>query len=148
MEEIRKKERHLSFGKVFLASLLAVVAGSVLSGLFWLGLFSSLSSLMQAEVVAVPEKAVLRIDLRENLVDAPSRNPMSQFNFATMSMGGQLTLYDALRAIEAAAADDRISGIYINLSRMGTAENAAIEELRQAILDFKAASVKFVVAYN
>ena len=75
MEEIRKKERHLSFGKVFLASLLAVVAGSVLSGLFWLGLFSSLSSLMQAEVVAVPEKAVLRIDLRENLVDAPSRNP-------------------------------------------------------------------------
>ena len=48
MEEIRKKERHLSFGKVFLASLLAVVAGSVLSGLFWLGLFSSLSSLMQA----------------------------------------------------------------------------------------------------
>jgi len=148
MEEIRKKERHLSFGKVFLASLLAVVAGSVLSGLFWLGLFSSLSSLMQAEVVAVPEKAVLRIDLRENLVDAPSRNPMSQFNFATMSMGGQLTLYDALRAIEAAAADDRISGIYINLSGMGTAEIAAIEELRQAILDFKAASGKFVVAYN
>lgn len=148
MEEIRKKERHLSFGKVFLASLLAVVAGSVLSGLFWLGLFSSLSSLMQAEVVAVPEKAVLRIDLRENLVDAPSRNPMSQFNFATMSMGGQLTLYDALRAIEAAAADDRISGIYINLSGMGTAEIAAIEELRQAILEFKAASGKFVVAYN
>ena len=75
MEEIRKKERHLSFGKVFLASLLAVVAGSVLSGLFWLGLFSSLSSLMQAEVVAVPEKAVLRIDLRENLVDAPRATP-------------------------------------------------------------------------
>ena len=73
MEEIRKKERHLSFGKVFLASLLAVVAGSVLSGLFWLGLFSSLSSLMQAEVVAVPEKAVLRIDSMTRC--APSRPP-------------------------------------------------------------------------
>ena len=34
MEEIVRKERHLSFGKVFLASLLAVVAGSAVSGLF------------------------------------------------------------------------------------------------------------------
>lgn len=103
MEEIRKRERHLSFGKVFLASLLAVVAGSVVSGLFWLGLFSSISSLMQSETVAVPEEAVLHIDLAENLVDAPSRNPMSQLDFATMSVGRQLTLYNALRAIEARA---------------------------------------------
>lgn len=148
MEEIRKRERHLSFGKVFLASLLAVVAGSVVSGLFWLGLFSSISSLMQSETVAVPEEAVLHIDLAENLVDAPSRNPMSQLDFATMSVGRQLTLYNALRAIEAAQSDDRIKGIYINLAGAGTAEVAAIEELRQAILDFKAASGKFVVAYN
>lgn len=148
MEEIVRKERHLSFGKVFLASLLAVVAGSVVSGLFWLGIFSSLSSLMQPAVATVPEEAVLRIDLAENLVDAPSRNPMSQFDLTTMSMGGQLTLYDALRAIEAAQSDDRIKGIYINLAGMGSAEIAAFEELRQAILEFKALSGKFVVAYN
>lgn len=148
MEEIRKKERHLSFGKVFLASLLAVVAGSVLSGLFWLGLFSSFASLMESEVVTVPDEAVLHIDLAENVVDGPSRNPMSQLDFATMSVGRELTLYNALRAIEAAQSDDRIRGIYINLAGAGTAEVAAIEELRQAILDFKAASGKFVVAYN
>ncbi len=148
MEVTAKKERHLSFGKVFLASLLAVVAGSVVSGLFWLGIFSSISSLMQSEVVTVPEQAVLRIDLAENLVDAPSRNPMSQLDLMTMSMGSELTLYDAVRAIEAAQYDDRIEGIYINLAGMGSAEVAAFEELRQAILDFKAASGKFVVAYN
>ena len=148
MEEIKKRERHLSFGKVFLASLLAVVAGSVVSGLFWLGLFSSISSLMQSETVAVPEEAVLHIDLAENLVDGPSRNPMSQLNLATMSVGRELTLYNALRAIEAAQSDDRIKGIYINLAGAGAVEVAALEELRQAILDFKAASGKFVVAYN
>ena len=73
---------------------------------------------------------------------------MSQFDLTTMSMGGQLTLYDALRAIEAAQSDDRIKGIYINLAGMGSVEIAAFEELRQAILEFKALSGKFVVAYN
>ena len=143
----KRKEKRLTFGKVFLASLLAVVAGSVITMVFWLGLFSGIASMMESDGVAVPERAVLRIDLAEHLVDAPSKDPLSGFNLATMSSGGSLTLYDALRAIEAARDDDRIEGIYIRLDGGGTTTPNILEELRAAIVDFKQ-SGKFVVAYN
>ncbi len=143
----KRKDKRLTFGKVFLASLLAVVAGSVITMVFWLGLFSGIASMMESDGVAVPERAVLRIDLAEHLVDAPSKDPLSGFNLATMSSGGSLTLYDALRAIEAARDDDRIEGIYIRLDGGGTTTPNILEELRAAIVDFKQ-SGKFVVAYN
>ena len=143
----KRTEKKLTFGKVFLASLLAVVAGSVVTMVFWLGLFSGLASMMDSGSVTVPSQAVLRIDLSENLVDAPSKDPLANFDFATMSSGGSLTLYDALRAIEAARDDERIEGIYIRLDGGGTTTPNILEELRAAIVDFKQ-SGKFVVAYN
>lgn len=143
----KKKEKKLTFGKVFLASLLAVVVGSVLTMMFWLGLFSGIAAMMEPQGVAVPESAVLRIDLAENLIDAPSKNPMAGFDFMSMSTSRNLTLYNALRAIEAAKSDERIKGIYIRLDGGGTTMPNILEELRAAIVDFKQ-SGKFVVAYN
>ncbi len=143
----KKKEKKLTFSTVFLASLLAVVAGSVLSMMLWLGLFSSIAAFMEPDSVAVPSGAVLRIDLAENLIDAPSKDPMAGFDFVSMSTSRSLTLYDALRAVEAAKSDDRIEGIYIRLNGGGTTTPNILEELRAAIVDFKQ-SGKFVVAYN
>ncbi len=143
----KRKEKKLTFGKVFLASLLAVVAGSIITMVFWLGLFSGIAAMMESDSVTVPDRAVLRIDLAENLVDAPSKDPLAGFDLATMSSSSSLTLYDALRAIEAARDDERIEGIYIRLDGGGTTTPNIMEELRAAIVDFKQ-SGKFVVAYN
>lgn len=136
-----------SFGKIFLAALLAVMAGSVLSMLFWGILFSGFSSMMQPAQTDIPKSAILRIDLSESLVEAPSKDPMAMFDFASMTTNGELTLYNALRAIEKASTDERIKGIYINLNGAGSVSITSLEELRAAIETFKQ-SGKFVVSYN
>ena len=142
-----QKKSSLTFGKVFLASLLAVVAGSVVTVLFWVFLFSGISTIMAPEVKSVPEKAILHINLAESLVDAPSKNPMGTFDLMSMTQTSQLTIYDALRALESAAKDERIEGIYINMVGGGSANMTLLEELRAAIIQFKQ-SGKWVVAYN
>lgn len=141
------KKSSLTFGKVFLASLLAVVAGSVVTVLFWIFLFSGISTMMTPEVKSVPDKAILHINLNESLVDAPSKNPMGTFDLMSMTQTSQLTIYDALRALESAAKDERIEGIYINMVGGGSADMTLLEELRAAIIQFKQ-SGKWVVAYN
>ena len=142
-----QKKSSLTFGKVFLASLLAVVAGSVVTVLFWIFLFSGISTIMAPEVKSVPDKAILHINLNESLVDAPSKNPMGTFDLMSMTQTSQLTIYDALRALESAAKDERIEGIYINMVGGGSADMTLLEELRAAIIQFKQ-SGKWVVAYN
>ena len=143
----KSKSGKTSFGKIFLAALLAVMAGSVLSMLFWGILFSGLSSMMQPTQTDIPKSAILRIDLSESLVEAPSKDPMAMFNIASMTTNGELTLYNALRAIEKASTDERIKGIYINLNGAGSVSITSLEELRAAIETFKQ-SGKFVVSYN
>lgn len=142
-----QKKSSLTFGTVFLASLLAVVAGSVVTVLFWVFVFSGISTIMAPEVKSVPDKAILHINLNESLVDAPSKNPMGTFDLMSMTQTSQLTIYDALRALESAAKDERIEGIYINMVGGGSADMTLLEELRAAIIQFKQ-SGKWVVAYN
>lgn len=141
------KKQNMGFGKTFLAALLAVVVGSGVTFVFWIMLFSGLSAAFQTPPTTVPESAILKIDLSESLLDAPSKNPMATFDFVTMQPMAQVTLFDALQAIEAAKSDDRIKGIYINLNGGGTAPINIVEELRASIEDFKQ-SGKWVVAYN
>ena len=152
-EQSAKKKRKvlpakgLSFGQAFVAALLAFVAGSVVVTVLSLMFFSGISAMFAPEVKGIPEKAILHINLEQSLVDAPSKNPMGSFDFVTMSSTSSLTIYDALRALESAASDERIEGIYINYTGAGTVSLTLLEELRAAIINFKQ-SGKWVVAYN
>ena len=104
----KPKKKSMSFGKVFLAALLAVVAGSVVTFVFWVVLFSGISAAFQTETTEIPESAILKINLAESIIDAPSKNPMASFDFNTMQPAEQVTLFKALQAIEAAKNVDRI----------------------------------------
>ena len=152
-EQSAKKKRKvlpvkgLSFGQAFVAALLAFVAGSVVVTVLSLMFFSGISAMFAPEVKGIPEKAILHINLEQSLVDAPPKNPMGSFDFVTMSSTSSLTIYDALRALESAASDERIEGIYINYTGAGTVSLTLLEELRAAIINFKQ-SGKWVVAYN
>ena len=139
--------RIMNFLKVFLGCLLAVVAGSILTFLFWIFVLVGIAGSMETPTIVKPG-LVLRIDLAETLVDSPSNDPFASFDFAAMQPMPRLPLYKALRAVEAAAADDRIAGICLRPNGGGGFEGTAlVEELRAAIADFKR-SGKFVVAYN
>lgn len=136
-----------SFGKMFLAGLLAVIVGSVLSFFIMIGLFSSVSAFMTPSTTTVPETAILKIDFAESIVDLPSSNPMATFDIMSMTSSSSISLYKTLQALDAAATDERIKGIYINMTGTGGASNTIIEEMREAILEFKK-SGKWVVAYG
>ena len=139
--------RIMNFLKVFLGCLLAVVAGSILTFLFWIFVLVGIAGSMETPTIVKPG-SVLRIDLAETLVDSPSNDPFASFDFAAMQPMPRLPLYKALRAVEAAAADDRIAGICLRPNGGGRVEGTAlVEELRAAVADFKR-SGKFVVAYN
>ena len=141
------KKDSMSFGKAFLAALLAVVVGSAVTFLLWMSIFSGISAMFAPSLKNIPDKAILHIDMSENLVDAPSNDPMGGFDIMSMTQTHQLTIYDALRALESAATDKRIEGIYINMTGGGSADMTLLEELRTAIELFKQ-SGKWVVAYG
>ena len=139
----------MNFFKTFLASLLAVLVGAFLFFFFGFVLLAGLVGVFSAKTaVEVPSEAVLRIDLSEVITDAPSNDPLAGLDLATLQRTPQLSLFSALRAIEAAQDDERIRGIYLRMNGGGgVAGTALLEELREALAAFKA-SGKFIVAYN
>jgi len=139
----------MNFIKTFLAGLLAFVVGSVLSFFLWfIILIGIVAALGSGETVVVPSESILKIDLAETLTDAPETDPMAGFDFLSMTMQKRLPLFKALQAIDAAASDDRIKGIYLRMNGGGGIESLAVlEELRDALAEFKE-SGKFIVAYN
>ena len=136
----------MKFLKVFLAALLAVVVGGVLSSLLWLFIFIGLAGSMESTTVVKPN-SVLVVDLAEDITDAPSANPLGAIDFNTMTVRKQLSLLQVLRSVKAAESDERIKGIYLRLNGTGAVDIAAIEELRTALEEFKQ-SGKFIVSFN
>lgn len=139
-----------SFWKSFFASLLAVMVGGV--GFFVLGLVV-LTGLVVVMVgggrgaVVVEPHSVLRIDLSQPLVDKPNGRALDLFDYNELGFREQTTLYEALRAIEQAAEDPRIEGIYLDVPMAVPMGISSVYELRQALAEFRERSGKFVVSY-
>ena len=137
----------MNFVKTFLAGLLAVVVGTFLVFFLWIFILLGIAGSMDKSV-AVHSESILKIDFSEVLTDAPSSDPLAGIDLMTLQTTRQLSLFKALRAIEAAGADDRIKGIYLRMNgEGGVTGSALLEELREALLEFKQCG-KFVVAYN
>ena len=137
----------MNFVKTFLAGLLAVIVGTFLVFFLWIFILLGIAGSMEKSVAVHPE-SILKIDFSEVLTDAPSSDPLAGIDLMTLQTTRQLSLFKALRAIEAAGADDRIKGIYLRMNGGdGVTGSALLEELREALLEFKQ-SGKFIVAYN
>ncbi len=130
-----------SFFKIFFATLLALVAFSVI-GILILGmLVSGLTSPVRPET---GNKAILVLDLGQTFHERMQENPLSELG--TDDQYNIPGLYDVIRLIATAKQDSSIKGIYVkcNDNENGFASN---EELRRALIDFKK-SGKFVIAYG
>ena len=137
----------MNFIKTFLAGLLAVVVGTFLVFFLWIFILLGIAGSMEKSVAVHPE-SILKIDFSEVLTDAPSSDPLAGLDLMTLQTQRQLPLLKALRALEAARDDDRIKGIYLRMNGTGGVTGSAIlEELREALVEFKQ-SGKFIVAYN
>ena len=136
--------------KSFFKYVLATVVGVILSGLVLLlivfGILGAMmSSIGSEEEAVVAENSVLHVSLNYPIPERTNKNNFSAFNFSSM-FDEQLGLNDILARIEYAKTDDRIKGIYLDLSSVG-ASFASMEEIRDALIDFKE-SKKFIIAYS
>lgn len=139
----------MKFWKAFLASLLAVVVGSLLTFFFWFFLLVGLLGAFEKRAPVVGPQSILKIDFSDLVVDSPTGDPLAQIDLNNFETVRRVPLMQALRAIAAAESDPRIEGIYLRMNGRGGVEGTALlEELRSALLDFKRNSGKFVLAYN
>ena len=141
------------FLKYAAASALGTVVGLfslvTLLGVGALGLASFFISSAATETEPEVEKnSVLVFDLATDIVDAvPYAGPGIVLEETFSGEGYRaISLYSALQAIEAAATDDNISGIY--LTGNTNAGFATLKEVRAALEKFKTDSGKPVLANN
>lgn len=129
-----------SFFKMFFASLLALILFALIAVFLLVGMVGALASKEKPEIV---EKSVLMLDLSQHFFERKQDNPLAALSDAESEVPG---LYDVVRLIKHAKEDDKIKGLYI-IANSNNNAYASSEELRNAILDFKA-SKKFVIAHG
>ncbi|MFC3199258.1 signal peptide peptidase SppA [Parapedobacter deserti] len=135
----------------FFKYVLATVTGIVLS--FILLVFVSLiiiggmiSSMSDDKEAVVAKNSLLHIDLKHDIPERTMPDPFDGIDVPGFIFAKNLGLDDILKRIEGAKDDDRIRGIYLDLS-MVSASFASLQEIRDALLSFKK-SGKFIVAYS
>lgn len=135
------------FWRIVLGTVVGVIISSILltivSFFFMLGIIASVSSLDKTKTIQ--NNTILKISLTEPIPERTIDNPFSNFNLGDFSQNN-MGLQNILKSIRAASTDPKIKGIWLNLSEI-YAHAATIEEIRQALLDFKE-SGKFIYAYS
>ena len=122
----------------FLVGLLATIGGLALLAIA--GAALAIWFFLAAGPPELPERIVLDLDLREGLPEVPSGDPLS-----VLGLEPELTVSDAVLALDRAASDERVRGVVARLD--GDAPGfAQAQELREAILRLRAAG-KFTIAF-
>ncbi len=136
----------MSFWKSFFASFLA----SIVSGVFVIIIFfvilgafiSGFDSMFESKPLVVKDNTVLHLKLDGSIGDQTYAN----FDPASFQFNQQFGLFEIINGLERAKTDDKIKGIFLNISEVATGM-ANLKEIRDALEDFKT-SGKFIVAYN
>lgn len=136
-----------SFFKSLLASIIG--CGLVLGILFFLFfmmimVFAS-ASIDTDEKFVIKKNTVLNLQLSGVLSDRVEKNPLLELFGSTSD--SKIALVDILNAIDIAKYDNNIEGIYINAGVL-SASSASLKEIRDALVNFKEDSEKFVIAYG
>lgn len=134
------------FFRAFLGSCLGVLISLLLLVLLGFGIIGALMSSTEEKVTVSP-KTILKIQLDQPIVERSSNNPLENFSFSSFKSNKPLGLNMIVANIQKAKADDNIIGIYMDLNTINAGGFATVQEIRNAIVDFKK-SGKFVVAYS
>ncbi len=133
----------MTFFKTIMASCLGVVlAGIVLFGILFMVGASAASSAMNKKSI-VKTNSVLKLTLKDPIPELTGNAESTGFSLEDQKVVG---LHDLMAALKHAKTDDKIKGLLLDLSSVGTGR-AGASNLRDAILDFKE-SGKFVYAHS
>lgn len=132
--------------KQFFKYVFATVTGIIIFTLLML-LISviSLMSMSSQSAIKVKDNSVLELKLSGVMSERSSDNPIASL-FGNSSVQS-ISLENVLKAIKRAKEDEKIKGIYIESGLMSGATPAMLEEIHDALVDFKT-SKKFILAYG
>ncbi|MEI6851477.1 MAG: signal peptide peptidase SppA [Bacteroidota bacterium] len=134
------------FFKFMLASMTGYLLLWIVMGIIFFSMIASLASLSKKTTVVIDSNSVLTLKLDQPIPDRTSDNPFGDFDFASMQSKKAQGLDNILKVIKRAAEDDKIKGIFLDISDIPSGI-ATIEEIRNALLDFKK-SGKFIYSYS
>ena len=133
----------IKFGKIFWPSLIAALIVSIVGSLiFMMAAGSLISGLSEKEPYTVKNNTVLHLTLEGGIAEKSD----SKFNKSDLSFNNKIGLSDLLFGFKKAAKDDKIKGVFIDISNIHCGY-ASAREIRNAINEFEK-SGKFAVAYN
>lgn len=139
-----------NFWKTFFGSALGSIVGIMATGLIFLfGFFMLIGSVVSGSgeqtSKSIDKTSVLYLDLKYELNDKTNNDPFENISSGKISSTIKPGLYDLLSVLKHASSNDKITGIFLDISDI-TAGMAITEELRQGIVQFKN-SGKFVYTY-
>lgn len=135
--------------KNFFISLSASIIGFGIvlgfSFLLVMGMFvTTLTSIDSTDQYVVKKNSVLHLNLYGEMCDKVDRN---SFLDLLGENEVKISLSEILNAIELAKQDKKIKGIYIKSGYL-SASSASLKEIRDALIDFKTSTDKFIISYG
>lgn len=133
--------------KQFIKYTLATIVGIIILGIVYV-FFVALTFIgilsMDAVPQSIPANSVMVIKLEGNLTERADENPFAHlFDSNTKNIG----LDEILASISNAKDNGNIKGIYLEAGMLNGTTPAMIQEIRNALVDFRK-SGKFIVAYG
>ncbi|MBQ6310285.1 MAG: signal peptide peptidase SppA [Bacteroidales bacterium] len=140
----------MKFWKAFFAALLGCLVALILYVLLFFFFIAGIAAVAGGgeTIPTVKNNSILKIDLSETIGERTQEGMGGDMSIPFVSMPqASLGIYDAVKALDKAATDNRISMVLITDKGTGTSSVTALEELRNAILKFHS-SGKPVIAYG
>lgn len=133
-----------NFFKIMLATMVGTFITLLVFFFILLGIIGAIVS-SGDKTVSIKANSILKLTLNNEIFDRSPNNPFAGINFAGIGKEKQDGLTEIIDNIKKAKEDANIKGIYLELSII-PAHFATIEEIRNALLDFKK-SGKFIIAF-
>ena len=135
------------FFKFVFASMIGFILSFFVVFLLLIALITAMvSSAGNDGKVTIASNSVLHVSLDYPIKERTDKNPFADLSLFGLESKKTLGLNEILANIEEAKSDDRIKGIYLDVSSLSSGM-ATIEEVRGALIDFKK-SGKFIIAYS
>lgn len=141
-----KIEDMKTFWKVVLGAFLGTILALVLLMVLGIGALGSIAALSDKEVAPVAKSSILKIDFSNGITEQGGENFSTNLMTGIVGMSDDISLYNAVKAIDAAATDPAIKFIYMNLDNF-VYSSAIDEELREALVRFRQCG-KAIIAYS
>ena len=133
-----------------LGTFITIMLASIISMVIFFGMVGSLISSAtdgpKEKIEKVEPNSVLHIKLDYEIKDRSSNNPFESFDFSSFESHEGPGLDKIIKSLEKAKTDDKIKGIYLDLTSINGGM-ATLEEIRLALLNFKT-SGKWIISYS